>query len=601
MASTTKKRQRRASRVIARHHDRTDLSAMISMNSVDDVQQRAVVNDTRVNRPSRRTIVSIFLAAILILGVSLRLGNLGGPDFGVDETFHVYAAQRLIAGDPPLLPSGLPYDRSRPYTQTVAWAAQLLSGLDERTARVPSVVFGSLTILVVFLIGRWYSTTVGLVAAFVTAVAPMQVAHSRQVRMYALFQLLYLIIIYLLYQGFETATVTRRRWVPRRLAAWCRSQEIRPGLLVVAAPIIVLAGQTQDLLYPSLAGPTAYVVCMALVSSYVSRITPGGEWKYRVAAALLVGGALLVFALDIGSVRAMYSYARNYAPTWAQAHTDNWRFYVYVLGTAYPTIFGTFLFSGVFALTRNLKATLYIMACFTVPFLLHSFLFAWKEDRYILHIMPLLFIVFGVGVSAFLSRFYSLLTVWARHGDRANPQVVAGLLTAMALIFVFGATKELREGVKLHNLNIGVFAGVQHYNWQKAMEFIGERARPEDVIITARSLAARYYGPNLPTYYLNHQELDTILTEYPRDKEGRPLDIATGAPVILDVGMLEDVVRRHLSGWFVSERPQLGSVSIPTDLSRFIERHLSEQVVPDADDMAVFSWGQATGIDAGSR
>ena len=102
-----------------------------------------------------------------------------------------------------------------------------------------------------------------------------------------------------------------------------------------------------------------------------------------------------------------------------------------------------------------------------------------------------------------------------------HPRVVAGTLTALALIFLFGATRELREGVKLHNVNVGVFAGVQHYNWQKAMTFIGERARPEDVIISARSLAARYYGPQLPLYYLNHQELDTILSEYPRDKDGQ--------------------------------------------------------------------------------
>jgi hypothetical protein len=76
----------------------------------------------------------------------------------------------------------------------------------------------------------------------------------------------------------------------------------------------------------------------------------------------------------------------------------------------------------------------------------------------------------------------------------------------------------------------------------------------------------------------------------------RPLDYATRALIILDVNTLQDVITRHHSGWFVTVRPQLRSVSIPDDLAEFIERHLSEEAVPGAEDMAVFGWGQASGI-----
>jgi hypothetical protein len=563
--------------------------------------RKPAVNDA-ATPALQRWIIAALLAAILILGASLRIRNLGGPDFGVDEIFHVYAAQRMIAGEGPLLPSGLPYARSLSYTRTVEWAGALFGEVNEWSARVPSVVFGCLSILVVFVIARqWYSPAAGLVAACVTAVAPMQVAHSRQVRMYAFFQLLYLVIIYLLYQGLETSSPRRRPWVPRRLAAWCSALQIRPLLLLLAAPVVVLAIETQDLIFPALTGPVAYVVCLALVAPYVDDVAPAIRWKYRTAAAVLIVGALLVFALDIGSVREKYAYARSFTPTWAAANAENWRFYLYVFGGVYPAMFGTFGLASVFALTRSWKPTSYLMACFALPFLLHSFFFAWKEDRYLYHIMPLMFIVFAVGVSAFLSSFYRSLTVWAGDVGKTDPRVLAGTLTAIALFFLFGATRELREGVKLHNLDVGVFAGAQHYNWRKAMTFIGERVRPDDVIITARSLAARYYGPQLPLFFLNHQELGTILSEFPRDGDGRPIDIATRALVILDVDMLREVITRHHSGWFVTERPQLRSVSIPIDLAKFIERHLSEEAVPDADDMAVFSWGHASGIDAASR
>jgi hypothetical protein len=550
---------------------------------------------------SQPAVVSILLAAILVTGLWLRISNLGGPDFGVDETFHVFAAERLIAGDPPLLPSGLPYDRSLPYTRMVAWSGGLFGGVNEWTARLPSVLFGCLSILVVFAIGwRWYSATAGLIAAWVMAVAPMQISHSRQVRMYALLQLLYLIIIYLLYQGIETSAPATRRWLPPRLAGWCRRLEIRPELIVIAIPFILLARQIHDLILPSLVGTAAYILCVGLVAPFVRSVTPMARRKYWVAAALLVAGGFLVVSLDIGGVRGMVAYAHSYAPTWAQPRTADWRYYLNSLGERYPMIFGTFLLASVFALTRNWKPTLYLLACFTVPFLLHSFLFAWKETRYVMHITPLMFIVFGVGVSVFLSNLYQALAAWARQTLDANPQKIAGTLTAAAVVFLFGATTELREGVKLHNVEVGMFAEVQHFNWKKAMEFIAARATAGDTIITSRSLAARYYGPSLPSYLLNHQELDSVVTDYPRNEEGQPLDYSTRDLVILNLDMLRDVIGRHSSGWFVTERPQLGSASIPDELATFIERNLSQERVPEADDMAVFSWGHEKKPDASS-
>jgi mannosyltransferase len=58
-------------------------------------------------------------------------------------------------------------------------------GVSEFTARLPSFVFGTLTILFVFLIGhRLHSTVVGLIAAGLCAAAPFQVFYSQEARMY---------------------------------------------------------------------------------------------------------------------------------------------------------------------------------------------------------------------------------------------------------------------------------------------------------------------------------------------------------------------------------------------------------------------------------
>lgn len=60
-------------------------------------------------------------------------------------------------------------------------------GVSEFAARLPSVIFGVLTIPFVFLIGhRLHSTVVGLIAAGIYATAPYQVYYGQDARMYAM-------------------------------------------------------------------------------------------------------------------------------------------------------------------------------------------------------------------------------------------------------------------------------------------------------------------------------------------------------------------------------------------------------------------------------
>jgi len=141
-------------------------------------------------------LVLICFVLICLLAIFLRVSNLDGPDFGIDEILHIYASQEVMKGSPPVLPSGDVYTRAQSYTWLVS-IARKIGGLDEGTARIPSVVFGMLTVLLVFLMGRyWYSNGVGLVAAFLVAVIPIEIVFSRSVRMYTMFQFFYLAIIF---------------------------------------------------------------------------------------------------------------------------------------------------------------------------------------------------------------------------------------------------------------------------------------------------------------------------------------------------------------------------------------------------------------------
>jgi hypothetical protein len=87
--------------------------------------------------------------------------------------------------------------------------------------------------------------------------------------------------------------------------------------------------------------------------------------------------------------------------------------------------------------------------------------------------------------------------------------------------------------------------------------------------------------------------MNFIVAENIRDEEGRLVESALRAPALLDLSALRDVVAHHSSGWVVVERARLDhAATIPIDVARFIESQFHLHDVPDASDMAVFSWGE---------
>ena len=89
----------------------------------------------------------------------------------------------------PIFDSGLVY--SRAYAFHYIEAFFLLFGQNEFMARFPSVIFGMLTIILAYFIGKEYSKSGGLISALFMAVFYLEVFYSRQARFYQLFQLMF--------------------------------------------------------------------------------------------------------------------------------------------------------------------------------------------------------------------------------------------------------------------------------------------------------------------------------------------------------------------------------------------------------------------------
>jgi 4-amino-4-deoxy-L-arabinose transferase-like glycosyltransferase len=140
------------------------------------------------------------LAAILLLALVLRLINLGSRNLWYDEAFAVLYAEKSF--------SAILYGTITPVEGAAAdvhpllyyFSLHLWMGLFGQSpfiVRLPSVIFGLVSIVLAFSIGRrLFDPGAGLLAAAITAIAPFHINYSQENRMYSLLCFLSLLTVY---------------------------------------------------------------------------------------------------------------------------------------------------------------------------------------------------------------------------------------------------------------------------------------------------------------------------------------------------------------------------------------------------------------------
>ena len=218
-------------------------------------------------------------------------------------------------------------------------------------------------------------------------------------------------------------------------------------------------------------------------------------------------------------------------------------------------------------------------------------MFAWKHERYILHVVPLLFIVFGVAASAVTQLVYEALLAWvSRTVTMKWPRLIAAACTGLAVGFMLAFMPWARWGVAVPLRQAGAIAGLQHQDWRAATRFVRQRASSSDVVIATAPGLALYYGQRRPMYYIGIDG-DIQLEVGRRDAEGRPIDYISGATLLLTLPALQDVMSTYPSGWVMSERYRFrGSGWLPPGVREYIEAHAQPEDVPDAPSMVVWRW-----------
>ncbi|MBU0712510.1 hypothetical protein KJ762_07600 [bacterium] len=344
----------------------------------------------------------IFFAVFFLLAAYLRFKYLPQQRIGVDALYHLKGAEQILNGDP------LTYARAFLYTYLLAFF-QSIFGADISLAIVFNVVLNLITLFVFFLITKkWFNTTVAVIAVFLFSISPEMIWSSYMIRMYGLFQLFFLMTIFL-----ADRLLTKNL----NLESFISGIFIRKNKYIIIL-FLLFAGISYHLhlLTLTFVLPVVFLSFSIALYRLILAIQNGAILSYLRTDRYFFLMLLVVFTFGIyyffqrGSLSTSLNFQFNPLPH----HSRN--YYSYLVEQFNPfltTFFLAFAAAHSLALKKDRWTLLFVQ--FLVYGILFQFLFMIQRyftPRYIYHILPLFHLLLAFGMYVFWQ--YSIYPIFCR-------------------------------------------------------------------------------------------------------------------------------------------------------------------------------------------
>ena len=553
---------------------------------------------------SRRAVERYWPLAIVVLlavvGFWLRVRNLGTQPFWVDEIYHVWAADRFVAGEGFTLPNGTPYERAwLPTTLPIA-ASFTLFGPTEFAARLPSAVVGTATIVAAYGLGREFGNrSVGVLLAVFVAFDPMSIAWSREARMYAHLQLLYVVTLVLLARWYRSdfsfrATHLFPLGLVVALGYLTHTIYLSVGLVFAAFVAVILTRRASSAIHAGVAdskrGSTAFVSLSGLPlvgsSSGVSR-----NWSGRSAGTVSMRRTkrlgLLLALMCVGGVAMVL--LRGVPPElfveprggWAQRDAD---YYLEFLFSRYGRFVWLLVPGTIYLLIDGGRSHLLLLA-FAIPFAAASVL-ELRAARYVVHLLPLFGLiglyglVFGYEVSC---RILQRIALPAVGPFRIEPRVVAAALVLVLTVPLLIIAVSPATGLAITESD-AESTTVSRSDHEAAAEWLDEHGSDADVIVSMRPEVTEWYVGEVD-YFLR---TDGIAEAERRD--GELVHTRSDAVYLDDQQAVADLFDRHERGWIIASARFHGGYLDP-DVREYIQSNTVRYADDDWTNLELYYWG----------
>jgi hypothetical protein len=480
-----------------------------------------------------------FMILITIIGLALRLYDLGSESFWFDETISSIAAIALSENGVPVFPSGFVYSRAILNTFFIALSFGIF-GVDEFAGRLPSVLFGVLTIVLVYHMGsKWGNEKIGIFAAIMVALSVWEIAWSRQARMYQQLQFFYILSLYLFYEYVSNRT-TKNLF-----------------LLVISFIATILSHVFGYIL--------VVVFSLFLVFSFLKNRQYMNMIGKRTA---LYVALLFIFLLGLAYEKGVISHV-------IETHVNYYDEYIYFLKKG----LGFSLFLAVPGATllfnKDWRKGLLIVLSVVIPLYViffHVLLFA---VRYLYFVTPLLFILAAYFLDSTIDYLSQIVSRRERISEKVN---------GSAKTYLYLHNSHMTEKVKRSPLFVNVQARSLIYSmamiilvimmhlspaftlepktvydlgpnaplsdFKKAYSYVDNNMMPGDVVVSTWTAPAQFYlGKN--DYWLGFNVVGTGMGSFTVKNGTR--DVYSNSSVIKDTSMLRNVTLDHERGWIVTD------------------------------------------------
>lgn len=461
--------------------------------------------------------VAFLLLLIIGGGLFLRLWDIGKYGFWWDELYHVIPAQSIIENGKPYIPILGEYTRAAPFTYIIATLFKWF-GANEIVARMPSLIFNiSLIVPAFFIISRFINKTGAFLFVFVMSFSPFMIEQSRECRMYALFQLLYFLMSYFFFIGFENNN--KKIMLFKKL-------ESNFGISLVYLSICIflffVSNNIHKLTYNFAFVVLFYSLTMLAYTIHKEGILLGIRSKYFLVLTIMIGSILFVYIFKKDLLIAMWAIATGLPPWWPASKQPSLNYYRYFLSDNYPALFFIYPLSSLFMIKHLGKKGLFIFSSFAVLFIIHTFLFSRQLDRYIFYFFPF----FVLGSVYLFSLMLPSLPGIVKGELKTSSKILKGIAIFSALVaFNIFCYPWLGNSKNVHKTSIGV-------DFKHFPEHIKNEIKKAKVITT---------HPMHYMYYFN--ETPDWCIRVPGRKYEQVADKTCNPGAIMDLEMLRFIFR----------------------------------------------------------
>jgi len=469
-----------------------------------------------------------WLFAVLLItlyGFILRIYNLGYQSFWYDEGYSVNAALCMLERGLPILPSGHFYTAGILNTGLIASSIGLF-GASEFSARMPSVLFGTLTIpLAFFFVKSIGDKRLALVTAFLVTFSILEIAWSREARMYQQLQFFYLLSLYSFYEF--TQRRSNRYLVLTILSTICTILSHTFGFSLILIYLI----------YPLLTN-------IKSIRKYLSK-------KFLLNRQCLISALCAIALLALGEI-----FFGLFSAVWG-SRINYFTEYSGYLKETFPVILYLAVVGAVIFLRKDYKPSLLLILSIMIPFYFICFHIKLLAFRYLYFMLPLFFILFSYAITY-------LSTLIPR--GKLKP-----VLSLMLTVIILGLTVYSAGFNFIPQSIYYLESRAPQPNFKQAYNFINENMRDSDTIIDTWPAVGKLYLKKAPDYWLAF-DIAGLRQDYcVGEDESR--EIYTDTLCIKDLDMLMSIIVENQSGWLVIDG--LAKFKLPPSTTEFIEQNLT--------------------------